>query len=99
MLNNKPFRTKLFFLFLLSTPLLANSLSEEALNGKELYLDANCQKCHAQDTKYDAKKKKSKNMANLSMWVKNCDSFFEIAWFPEEQDDVIKYLNEVYYKY
>ena len=99
MLNNKQFRIKVLFLFLLSTPLLANSLSEEASNGKELYLEANCQKCHAQDNKYDAKKKKSKNMANLTMWVKNCDSFFETGWFPEEQSAVIKYLNEVHYKY
>ena len=99
MLNLKINRFKILVLLLISTSLTAVSLTEDGLVGKELYLDANCQKCHNQDATYDAKKKKSKNMDNLSMWVKNCDSFFEIGWFPEEQDSVIKYLNEVYYKY
>ena len=99
MFINKINRVKLLALVLISSSLNANSLSTQALNGQELYLEANCQKCHNQDASYDAKKKKSKNMANLSMWVKNCDSFFETGWFPEEQDAVIKYLNEVYYKY
>ena len=99
MLYKQNIKSKIVFLLFISTSLTASSLSNKAEEGKEFYLDANCQKCHNQDAKFDAKKKKSKNVSSLSMWVKNCDSFFETGWFPEEQELVIKYLNEVYYKY
>ncbi|HIP13117.1 MAG TPA: hypothetical protein EYG97_04280 [Arcobacter sp.] len=82
-----------------SISLSASGLSQKAANGQEFYLDADCQKCHNQDSKYDAKKKKSKNMKDLNKWVRSCDTFFDVGWFPEEQQDVIKYLNEIYYKY
>jgi len=93
----KLFNISIFLLLVLN--LDAKQLSVQATNGKELYRDANCQKCHAQDNNYDAKKRKSKNLNNLKTWVVSCDNFFEIGWFPEEQNDVIKYLNEIYYKY
>jgi len=99
MLNTQNIKSKAVSLLFISTSLTASSLSNEALEGQEFYLDANCQKCHNQDSNFDAKKKKSKNMENLSMWVKSCDAFFETGWFPEEQTKVIKYLNETYYKY
>ena len=38
-------------------------------------------------------------MKDLNKWVTSCDTFFDVGWFPEEQQDVIKYLNEKYYKY
>jgi len=89
----------IFSILIISLNLNAAQLSSQATNGQELYLDADCQKCHNQDNQYDAKKKKSKNIANLKTWVTSCDTFFEIGWFPQEQNDVIKYLNEIYYKY
>ena len=88
----------LISIFLISA-LNASSLSTDAKIGKKLYMEANCQKCHNEDDFYDAKNEKSKNMKNLAMWVKTCDSFYETGWFPVEQKMVIKYLNEVYYKY
>ena len=101
MLNKQKIKYKVVFLLLLSTSTLTfgSSLSDIASQGKEFYLDANCQKCHNQDKNYDAKKKKSKNMANLTTWIKDCDSFFGTGLFPEEQEAIVKYLNEVYYKY
>ena len=73
--------------------------------GKELYLEANCQKCHLQDEKFDPNsikkeglKSKVKQMKDLHKWVKDCDNYFSIGWFPEEQDKVVKYLNKVFYR-
>ena len=92
-------KISIFLQLLVYTNLYANQLNTQATNGRELYIEANCQKCHNLDSKYDAKKQKSKNLSNLKTWVTSCDTFFEIGWFPEEQKDVIKYLNTIHYKY
>jgi hypothetical protein len=76
-----------------------------ANEGKELYLEAKCQKCHLQDEKFDPNsikkegvKSKVKNLKELKKWVIDCDNYFSVGWFPEEQDKVVKYLNETFYK-
>jgi len=83
--------------FLISTNVFA--LSEQAQEGKELYLDANCVQCHGNDGSFDIKNHKAKDIAGLASWVRACDATLETGWFPEEQSSVIKYLNESYYKY
>ncbi len=87
---------------LLSLNLFANDIKE----GKELYLDAKCQKCHLQDDKFDPnsiKKEglssKVKNKDDIRKWVESCDNFFNIGWFPEEIDKVTEYLNNSFYKF
>ncbi len=88
-------------IFLLPLSLL---LSLNAQEGKSLYLKANCQKCHLQGKKFDpnsinkgGKVSKVSDLKSLKRWVASCDHYFEIGWFPEEQNQVSRYLNSVYY--
>lgn len=74
------------------------SFSTEAMDGKDLYIQNDCQKCHGIDSEFDPKKQKVKTLSNLDGWVSSCATYFDISWFPEEQDSVVKYLNETFYK-
>ncbi len=74
--------------------------------GAKLYKDANCAKCHLSPDKFDPnsiKKEglsfKSKSFKDVKQWIINCDSFFEVGWFPEEQEAVAKFLNKKFYKF
>jgi hypothetical protein len=73
-------------------------LSEQGEEGKNLYQAANCQRCHNIDAAFDPKKRPLKTKFELNGWVKSCANYFSIDWFPEEEERVIEYLNEVYYK-
>jgi len=93
---------KRIFLALLPFGLLFSASVQE---GKTLYLEAKCQKCHLQDKSFDpnsinkeGKRSKVTDMKSLKKWVASCDHYFEIGWFPEEQDKVSQYLNSVHYQ-
>lgn len=75
------------------------ALSEQALEGKEYYMEADCMRCHGTIEQYDPKENKAKNFAQIVSWVSGCDGMFDIGWFPEEQTSVAQYLNEHYYKH
>lgn len=92
-------KLKILAILTFTSSMYANTLSQTATNGKELYLDANCQKCHKQDSSFDAKKNKAKNLSQLKGWVSSCAGFFNIGWFPDEEKRVLSYLNEIYYKF
>ncbi len=66
--------------------------------GKTLYVKAGCNKCHGIDNRYDPKKNKVKTLNNLKGWVSNCATHFDVKWFPDEEENVVKYLNETHYK-
>ncbi len=74
------------------------SLSTEAMDGEGLYTDNNCQKCHGLGNDFDPKNYEVKTLSNLDGWVSSCATHFKISWFPDEQDAVVKYLNEAFYK-
>jgi valyl-tRNA synthetase len=77
----------------------ANQLPN-AKNGKTLYLDGKCHRCHkSNSSSFDDKKHKVKNLKNLDTWVGSCATHFKVFWFPEEEKDVAKYLNELHYKF
>jgi len=72
--------------------------------GKTLYLKAQCQKCHLQGAEFDpnsvskkGKVSKVQDIQGIHKWVEGCDNYFNIGWFPEEQDLVSRYLNAVFY--
>jgi len=77
----------------------AYALSANAKEGKVLYTDANCMKCHGISPKFDPKQKKATDFEKVNSWVRACDSSLEIGWFPEEQKSVAQYLNESHYKH
>jgi len=88
---------KLLFILLFSIYSYGIELSQNAKDGKELYTEANCQKCHGIDEKYDAKKNKVKDYFTLKKWVSSCMTYFGHSWFPNEQKNVLIYLNEIKY--
>jgi hypothetical protein len=85
-------------LFIVSIFTLLLSSTLYASNGKNLFLKANCQKCHGIDKEYDPKNSKVKTLDDLKGWVSSCAENFDIRWFPQEHDKVIKYLNETHYQ-
>jgi len=89
---------KFLLILILGIFLNASELSSQAKDGKEIYLEANCQKCHGVDEKYDVKKNKVKDYKSLKKWVSSCKTYFEHSWFDDEQKAVIVYLNEIKYK-
>ncbi len=75
-----------------------HAFSIEGKEGETLYLDNNCQKCHYSGENYDPKEHKVKTLKDIDGWVSSCALHFKIAWFPEEEKMVAKYLNEIFYK-
>jgi len=94
----KQFKTVIAISLLVSSS-SAFALSEQALEGKELYIEADCMRCHGILPQYDPKENKAKNFKQVVSWVSGCDGMFDIGWFPEEQTSVAHYLNELYYKH
>lgn len=73
-------------------------LSPKAQNGREIYMDSDCQRCHKMDEKYDGKGSYANDAFRLRKWVSSCMVYFGHSWFPEEQENVVIYLNEIEYK-
>ena len=73
--------------------------------GKQLMADHRCNACHASQMKGDAaaiflrKDHKVTSMAQLKAQVAACNSGMGLGLFPEEEADVVAYLNERYYKF
>ena len=94
------------YIVIISIALISTIYAGSLQDGKNLYLKAKCQKCHLQDSKFDPNSinkpgmlSKVSNKSEIHKWVSSCDSFFNIGWFPNEQKNVEKYLNKVFYKY
>jgi len=90
----------------ISITLITLSYANASTDGKSLYLEAKCQKCHLQDSKFDPNSinkpgmlSQVNNKAGIQKWVVSCDNYFSVGWFPDEQKEVAKYLNRVFYKY
>ena len=98
MINSTNIIYKSLLITTCSITLFASSLSEEVKEGKKLFDEANCKKCHIVDGDFDKMNGKVQNIQNLASWVSTCDNSLHIGWFPEEQEKVTKYLNETYYK-
>ena len=90
--------TKIYFLlimfFTLSIPSFANG---NATNGKKLYNQSKCLKCHQGSV--TNKGKTVKNKSELIATVKKCDAQESTNWFDEDLLDVVEYLNQTYYKF
>ena len=84
-------------LFLL--PFVSSVLfSYDVENGKDLYHEAKCQKCHTSED-YRSENRKVKDFAKLQWRVKRCDFTMDAGWFEEDIEDVTNYLNESFYKF
>ena len=91
-------------ILLMFVMLSAGVIAADAEKGEALYLKAQCQKCHLQGKDFDpnsvnkeGKVSKGSDVRGIHKWVEGCAHYFNIGWFPEEQDLVSRYLNAVFY--
>ncbi len=73
--------------------------------GKRLMAEHGCDACHARRMNGDPaaiflrKGRKVASLAQLKSQVAACNSGFGTGLFPEEEDDIVAYLNREYYKF
>ena len=87
----------LAFAIALSTPLFGVSLMAHA-DGEQLHAESNCFQCH--DTSiYTRADRKAKDYAGVRRMVGFCRANLGIEWFPDEEAQVVEYLNDNFYRY
>ncbi len=89
-------RQRLFYSLLIF--FLSSGLYADDANGKILYLEAKCSKCHSDDifTHEDRKIKKLKKLKKQVAW---CGYQHDASWFDDDVIDVVDYLNHHFYKF
>ncbi len=90
----KNFYKVILLLFLIS----GSAFSYDIENGKDLYLEAKCQKCHTAED-FRGEDRKVNDFAKLQWRVKRCDFTMGSGWFDEDIEDVTNYLNDEFYKF
>lgn len=73
------------------------ALPGDAAAGKKLH-DANCMSCH-DDSVYKRKDRTVKDIAGLAQQIRSCGHAGDITIGNRQADDLVKYLNETYYKF
>jgi hypothetical protein len=88
---------------LTALPLAAQAA--DPAEGKKLVEDRKCETCHHNKTQGDAaavylrKDRKVTSMEKLKAQVALCNSELGLQLFPDEEEHVVAYLNETYYKF
>jgi mono/diheme cytochrome c family protein len=80
-------------LFFGATPAMA----ADQQNGSELHTE-NCTRCHDSSV-YTRDNRRVQSLPKLGTQVRFCKDNLGVAWFDDEVDDVIHYLNSQYYKF
>jgi hypothetical protein len=75
----------------------AGSPAADLDNGDDLHFE-HCTGCH-DSTAYTREERKATSLARLGTQVRFCKDNLGLAWFDDEVDDVIGYLNATYYHY
>jgi len=93
-------------LFVLPVNLMAAALLPgDAENGKKLHNDNSCQSCHAQmtggkpDMLYTRADRRVSNIGGLIGQVGGCNKMQNVGLDENGVNDVVKYLNESFYKF
>ena len=95
-------KSALFPLLLLAT--LAHAAPDPA-EGKKLVAEKNCETCHHNKTMGDAKAiylrkdRKVTTLEKLKTQVALCNSQLSLQLFPEDEEHIVAYLNQTYYKF
>jgi len=80
----------------------SNPAYADTENGKLLHQEK-CSSCHfipgEHSALYTRDNRKVKNYLRLKGQVSACMQNFNIEWFPEEETDVVNYINEQYYHF
>ena len=89
---------------LLFAPGLAQAAGDPA-EGRKLVAEAHCETCHHNKTLGDAtavylrKDRKVTSMEKLKAQVALCNSELNLKLFPDDEEHIVAYLNETYYKF
>ena len=83
---------------ILSTIILSSLLQANDEEGKMLFNEAKCVKCHKTEN-FKPEKSKITTFKKLSKRVKGCAINTGAQWFDEDADSVTKYLNNQYYHF
>ena len=76
-------------------------VSADVDKGKELH-DESCLDCHMigdHTELYTRKNRQVDSLPRLGGQVSRCTQILNITWFPEEEKDVVDYLNSQYYHF
>ncbi len=84
-------------LAVMSVSAQAAPLPGNASEGKKLH-DANCASCH-NDSVYKRKDRSVKNLEGLTQQINSCGHAGNITIGKTKANDLVKYLNETYYKF
>ncbi|BAV33958.1 hypothetical protein SCL_1653 [Sulfuricaulis limicola] len=85
------------FAAVLSVSAQAASLPGDSASGKKLY-EANCMSCHKDDV-HTRKDHTVKNLKGLTEQIHNCEHMTDIKLGKNQVNDLVKYLNDTYYKF
>jgi mono/diheme cytochrome c family protein len=75
----------------------ATARAADVENGNDLHF-TNCTGCHDSSV-YTRENRRVGDLAQLGKQVRFCKDTIGVAWFDDEVDDVIEYLNATYYHY
>ena len=99
---------KLFtlFIFLLPVNLMAAALLPgDSANGKKMHDSSSCLSCHSQmtsgkpDMLYTRSDRRVTSLGGLIKQVNGCNSMQKVGLDENSVNDVVKYLNESFYKF
>jgi mono/diheme cytochrome c family protein len=89
--------TSTLLLFLWLFPWLGATQAADIENGDDLHFE-HCTGCHDSGV-YTRDNRKVGDLARLGQQVRFCKDTIGAAWFDDEVDDVIEYLNATYYHF
>lgn len=96
--------SKISLLFILTTPVTLVQATD-IQNGKTLH-QAKCYQCHAEksglgngDIIYTRLDRKAKDLSKVKSMVGMCNTELRLDLFPEDEADLVAYINQQFYKY
>jgi hypothetical protein len=96
--------SKISLLFILTTPVTLVQATD-IQNGKSLH-QAKCYQCHAEksglgngDIIYTRLDRKAKDLSKVKSMVGMCNTELRLDLFPEDEADLVAYINQQFYKY
>jgi cytochrome c553 len=81
------------------------SAAGDAAEGRKLVAEKQCETCHHNKTLGDAKAvylrkdRKVTTLAKLKAQVAVCNSQLNLGLFPEDEEHIVAYLDQAYYKF
>ncbi len=88
---------KPYILLLTLVGLTRPALAVDLENGDDLHFE-HCTGCHDESV-YTRENRNVRSLERLGLQVRFCKKTIGLAWFDEDVDDVVAYLNQNYYRF